>query len=265
MFRRGKRRIALALAVLACLFVASMANAELVERGDLFVKFSGGIAPTTLPRHVKAPISVRVDGTVRTLSGEQPPALRWIAIAINRGGTIDTRGLPVCRRSQIEAVSSTQALAACGPALVGEGRYLAGVSFPEQDTFPLRGKVLAFNTVINGARAILAHVYGPDPFPNSRIFVFHIRKSQGTFGTILTAALPVSLNRNGYLKRIVLNLRRTFIHAGRRRSYLSAACGAPSGIDIGIFPFVRVSMTFSDGRKLSSTLIRTCKVQGARR
>lgn len=246
---------------LTCLFAASLANAELIERGDLFVKFSGGIAPTTLPRHEKAPISVRVDGTVRTLSKEHPPALRWISIAINRGGTIDTRGLPVCRRSQIEARSSAQALAACGPALVGEGRYVAGVAFPEQDVFPLSGKVLAFNTRIDGERAILAHVYGRNPFPNSRIFVFHIRESGGTFGTILTAALPVALNRNGYLKRIVLNLRRTFIRDGRRQSYLSAACGAPSGLDIGIFPFVRVGMTFADGRKLSSTLIRTCKVR----
>lgn len=251
--------------VLACLLTASLADAELVERGDLFVKFSGGIAPTTLPRHQKAPISVRVDGTVRTLSGDEPPALRWISIAINRGGTIDTRGLPVCRRSQIEAASSVQALEACGSALVGEGRYLAGVTFPEQETFPLSGKVLAFNAVVDGRRAIYAHVYGSNPFPNSRIFVFHIHKSHGTYGTILTAALPVSLNRNGYLKRIVLTLRRTFVHRGRRQSYLSAACGAPAALTTGIFPFVRVGMTFSDGRKLSSTLIRTCKVRGARR
>lgn len=247
--------------VLACLSAASLADAELVERGDLFVKFDGGISPTKLPRHANAPISVRVDGTVRTLSGDQPPALRWIAIAINRGGRIDTRGLPVCRRSQIEALSSSQALAACGPALVGEGRYVAGVSFPEQKTFPLRGKVLAFNARIDGRRAIYAHVYGKDPFPNSRIFVFHIRRSGGTYGTILTAALPISLNRNGYLKRIVLELRRQFVYRGRQHSYLSAACAAPSGVNLGVFPFVRVGMTFADGRKLESTLIRTCKVR----
>lgn len=261
MLRGGKKKAAFGLSVLACLLTASLANAELVERGDLFVKFSGGISPTALPRHTNAPISVRVDGTVRTLSGETPPALRWISIAINRGGKIETRGLPVCRRPQIEAASSKQALATCEPALVGKGRYLAGVAFPEQETFPLRGRVLAFNTVIDGERAILAHVYGANPFPNSRTFVFHIRKSGGTYGTILTAALPVSLNRNGYLRRIVLNLRRTFIYRGRPHSYLSAACAAPSGFTVGVFPFVRVGMTFADGRKLASTLTRTCTVR----
>lgn len=251
----------LALLAVAVLFAASLADAELVERGNLFVKFAGGIAPTTLPRHDNAPIGVRVDGTVRTLSGERPPALRWISIGINRGGRIETRGLPTCRRSQIEAVSSVKAMEACGPALVGTGRYVAGVAFPEQAAFPLQGRVLAFNAVVDGERAILAHVYGRKPFPNSRVFVFHIRKSSGTFATVLTAALPISLNRNGYLKRIVLNLRRDFVYHGRRRSYLSAACGAPAGTNLGVFPFVRVGMTFADGRKLASTLIRSCTVR----
>jgi len=261
MRRRRRRIVALGVCTVALVFGASLANAELLERGNLFVKFAGGISPTSLPRHTNAPIGVRVDGTVRTLAGERPPALRWISIGINRGGRIETRGLPTCRRSQIEAVSSAQAIEACGPALVGTGRYVAGVAFPEQDTFPLQGKVLAFNAVVDGERAILAHVFGRKPFPNSRILVFHIRRGRGTFATVLTAALPVALNRNGYLKRIVLNLRRDFVYRGRRRSYLSAACGAPPGTKLGVFPFVRVGMTFADGRKLASTLIRSCTVR----
>lgn len=258
---QGRLKRALALAVLTATFLfASLASAELIERGDLFVKFQGGIDPTALPRDVNAPISVRVDGTVKTLSGERPPALRYIAIAINRGGSIDTKGLPRCQRSQIEAVSSAQALAICGDALVGKGRYVGAVSFPEQTAFPLQGRILAFNAIVDGGRAILAHVYGQDPFPNSRIIVFHIRETRGTYGTVLTAALPVSLNRHGYLKRIVLDLRREFDYRGRTHSYLSAACAAPAGFTAAVFPFVRVSMTFADGRKLASTLIRTCRV-----
>lgn len=251
----------LAALISVLVFGASLARAELVERGDLFVKFSGGIDPTALPRLEHAPITVRVDGTVKTLSGDSPPALRFISIAINRGGRIETKGLPLCRRSQIEASTSARALQACGDALVGKGRYKAGVSFPEQATFPLQGRILAFNARIEGRRAILAHVYGNDPYPNSRIFVFHIHESSGTFGTVLTAALPKALNRNGYLKRIVLNLRRDFVYRGKKHSYLTAACGAAPGTSIGIFPFVRVGMTFADGRKLSSTLIRTCQVR----
>lgn len=261
MGRRARRATAFAILAIALVFGASLANAELIERGNLFVKFAGGIAPTKLPRHANAPITVRVDGTVRTLSGERPPALRFISIAINRGGRLETKGLPTCKRSEIEAASSARALAACGDALVGTGRYVAGVTFPEQTTLPLQGKVLGFNAVIDGQRAILAHIYGSKPFPNSRTFTFKIRKTGGTYGTLLTAALPKYLNENGYLRRIVLNLRRDYVYRGKRRSYLSASCGAPSGATIGVFPFVRVGMAFADGRKLASTLIRTCTVR----
>jgi hypothetical protein len=257
-----KRLAGLAVIAMAMVFGVSLANAELVERGDLFVKFSGGIEPTKLPRHEHAPITVRVDGTVKTLSADHPPALRFISVAINRGGRIETQGLPRCRRSQIEASTSQLAIAVCRDALIGTGRYEAGVSFPEQSTFPLQGQILAFNAIVDGKRAILAHIYGNKPYPNSRVFVFRIHESKGTFGTVLSAALPKALNRNGYLKRIVLNLRRDYIYNGKQHSYLAAACGAPPGFSVGVFPFVRVGMTFADGRKLSSTLIRTCQVRG---
>jgi hypothetical protein len=261
MRRKGKKAMVVVCLALAGLLAAAVANAELVERGDLFVKFEGGISPMALPRHTNAPITVSIDGTIKTLSGERPPPLRFISIAINKGGRIDTTGLPTCRRSQLEPATSKQALEACRPALVGEGHYRAALALPEQANFPLQGRVLAFNAVIEGKRAILAHVYGQDPVPNSRVFVFHIRNGHGTFGTILSASLPAALNRNGYLKKISLDLQRDYFYRGRRHSYLSAACAAPSGLNLAAFPFVRVGMTFADGRKLASTLTRTCRVQ----
>lgn len=256
-----------ATALVACLALVSLATdslaqAELVERGDLFVRFSGGIAPTALPRDRLAPIAVRVKGTVKTLSGSTPPALRWISIEINRGGHIETRGLPVCHRSQVEATSSQGALLACRSALVGEGSYVAGTAFPEQESFPSRGRVVAFNSLSDGHPAILAHVYGAKPVPTTRIFFFRIHHRRGTFGTTLTASLPASINRFGYLKQISLDLFRVFRYRGRVHSYLSAACAAPTGFPGAVFPFARAAMAFEDGRKLASTLTRSCRVAG---
>jgi hypothetical protein len=261
--RKGANKIG-TIALVAVLFAttASLAHAELTARGDLFVRFSGGIAPDALPRDARAPISVRITGTVRTLSGDRPPALRGISIAINQGGRLDARGLPICRQSRIEPSSTEEALARCGPALVGGGSYDADVAFPEQSAFPTQGRILAFNAVVDGERAILAHVYGREPVPITRIIVFRIRESAGTFGTILTGALPATLNRWGYLKRISLSLHRNFTYRGQPRSYLSAACDAPAGFPGAVFPFARASMKFADGRRLSSVLTRSCKVRG---
>ncbi len=252
------------LAATVALFVAiaSLAQAELTARGDLFVKFSGGIAPTALPRETRAPIAVEIVGTVRTLSGERPPALRKISIAINQGGRLDTQGLPICRRRQIEPSSTQAALARCGPALIGSGNYAADVAFPEQSAFPSNGRILAFNAVVGGKRAILAHVYDPEPLPITRVIVFHIHESSGTYGTILTGSLPAAQNRWGYLKRISLKLHREFVYNGQRRSYLSAACDAPPGFSGATFPFAQAAMSFADGRTLSSILTRSCRVRG---
>ena len=256
------RRAPLLLAALALLLAAAApARAELVERGDLFVSFKGGLSPTALPRDSLAPISVSVDGTVKTLSGERPPALRRIAIELNRGGVIDTRGLPTCGVADLVSTSSEQALANCGDALVGDGSYLANTAFPEQLAFPSAGHILAFNATVDGRAAILAHIYGIEPVAMTRIITFHIRQARGAYGTVLTGALPLTLNRYGYVKHIELSLHRRFVHRGERRSYLSAACPAPAGFPGAVFPFARAAMTFEDGRTLSSTLTRSCQVR----
>ena len=242
--------------------IVPLAQAELIERGDLFVNFKGGIAPNALPRTTPAPISVSVAGTVKTLSGERPPALRQIKIELNRGGRLDSSGLPRCRYGQLVAATPVQAMAACGDALVGEGLYRAQTAFPEQETFPSEGHILAFNAVYGGSSAILAHIYGHAPVPISRIVVFHIRHSPGAFGTVLTGNLPDAVNHYGYVVGIGLRLFRRFEVHGQPRSYLSAACAAPAGFPSAVFPFARASMSFADGRTLSSTLTRSCRVSG---
>lgn len=240
--------------------IASPAQAELVERGDLFVQFKGGIEPNALPRTRLAPIAVSVAGTVKTLSGQRPPALRTIRIELNRGGELDPHGLPVCYYDDLRAVSPRRALDACGEAFVGYGAYHARVAFPEQNTFPLSGRIRAFNGIHKGHSVILAHIYGGDPLPITRVVVFHIHRTPGTFGTVITGEFSTGINRYGYVASLYLRLFRNFVVEGQQRSYLSATCGAPAGFPGAVFPFARATMTFDDGRRLSSTLTRSCQV-----
>lgn len=248
--------------VAIALLIASIARAELTERGGLFVRFKGGINPAALPRTQRAPITVSVAGRVKTLSGERPPALREIEIELNRGGELNSNGLPVCRYGQLVAVGPSKAMEECGDALVGDGAYIGQTAFPEQATFPSRGHILAFNGVYRGREVIFAHVYGNDPVPITRIIVFYIHRSGGTYGTVIKGSLPDAVNHYGYVEEIALRLHREYTYRGRQRSYLSAACAAPSGFTIATFPFARASMTFADDRTLASTLTRSCKVSG---
>jgi hypothetical protein len=251
-----------ALLALALTAVASSARAELVSRGDLFVRFDGDIAPHVLPRDNAVPISVRVEGTIRVPAGsDPPPALRKISIALNSGGHLSAQGLPVCAKSRIASADPSSALAHCGPALVGGGTFTARTAVVGQPAETVPGEILLFNTRYHGHMAILGLVFQRKPLPVNRLVVFHIRHAGGTFGTVITGYLPAALNRNGYLKTISLNLQRTYSFHGRRHAYLSASCSTPKGISVATFPFARTSMGFADGRVLSATLTRSCRVR----
>jgi hypothetical protein len=257
------RRLGVALAVTALAAVgAASALGELTQKGNLFIRFDGGISPNALPRKVPAPIAVRVEGTIRAPAGQTPPGLRRIRIALNREGRLSTRGLPVCGRNRIDSATPARALAACGPALVGSGGIVARTSFKDQSsTYLLRGSLLFFNAVVRGRPAIFGHLYQGFPAPITNVIVFDIRRTGGTFGTVIAGTLPLSVNRNGYVKSIFLQLERRYVFRGRPRTYLSARCAALAGFPGAVFPFARASMSFDDGRTLSSVLTRSCKVR----
>jgi len=260
---RGPRTALAALAaILLAWGLASLAYANIVQRGDLFVTFNGGISPTALPRHQDAPIAVSLSGKVRVLPGNQPPSLRQITIELNRAGHLDTTGLPLCRVSQLEATSDAAALAACRPALIGSGGFSAEVSFPEQPVIPTHGTILAFNGREGSHPVILAHIFGTEPLSITRVMVLHLRHTAGGYGTEFSGELPPEHLHYGYVTAINLHIYRIFTYRGATHSYLSAACPAPAGFSVASFPFARGSMTFEDGQTLSSTLTRSCKVRG---
>lgn len=263
MLRRTQARaVAVSLAALfAALALASLAGAELTAKGDLFVRFNGGISPHALPRSTPAPVAVRIEGSIRAARHHEPPALRGIRIELNRGGRLDVVGLPRCRRSQLKSTTPSQALSRCGPALVGAGGFSGMASFPEQPLAPVRGEILLFNARLNGGPAVLGLVYQSHPSAITRIIVFHIHRAPPPYGETIAARVPAAVNRNGYLTSLYLQLHRRYLYRGRLRSYLSASCAAPSGLDLAVFRFAKASMWFADGRTLTSTLIRTCAVR----
>jgi hypothetical protein len=194
---------------------------------------------------------------VRTLSGERPPALRQIRSSLNRSGKLDARGLPICHYSKLIAVGPRRALEACGDAIVGEDEYVGGPAFPEQATFPFQVTFLPSTASTMGAKS-----FSPTPTAPTR---FRSRASSSSTSTPrwhlwhrITGLLPDSVNHYGYVQGLVLRLHRNYTYRGQRRSYLSAACSAPSGFTAAAFPFARASMTFADER----TLPRSCRVSG---
>jgi hypothetical protein len=245
-------------AVLA--FVVGTAGAEVSQEGNLRVSFGGKIAPHALPRQGAAPIAVSLGGDIETTDGQAPPQLRTISLAINRNGHLDYKGLPRCNFHQIQPASTAEAIAACRRSLVGKGTFKAKVNLPEQSPFPSDGKVVAFNGNLHGKPVIYAHIYGTKPLPLSFVLPFVIKPGRGNYALTLVANLPRVAAQWGFVRGISLTLQRSFRYRGKAHSYLSASCPAPKGFPGAVFSFARASFGFEDGRSLTSTLTRSCKV-----
>jgi hypothetical protein len=207
-------------------------------------------------------VTVRLDGSVGTVDGSRPPQLREISVAMNRAGRLSVAGLPTCAASLLQQTSSAAALDLCRSALVGHGRFVAKVDFPNAPLIPAQGKVLAFNSRIAGRPGMLLHLYGTSPVRAAFVLPIEIeRRSHGEFGTVFSTRIPLLASDLGYVTDIELAIGRRYRYAGKRRSFLSASCAAPAGFPGAVYQLARTTFTFAEGTKLTSRLTRDCKVR----
>jgi hypothetical protein len=245
----------------ALLAAAAPAEVGLSVDGKVRVTFNGSISPRKLPDRGTAPVGVQMGGKISTTDRSEPPILDKIVLDINRNGQLQTRGLARCPLRKIRSISSAGAKRACRSALIGRGSVTSRVSLPGQGAFASNGALLAFNGRHQGRPAIFAQVASGAPLPLTYVIVFEVKKSKGTFGTSLVGTLPPIASEYGYISAFNLSLRRTYRFNGRRLSYASAGCPAPKGFTQANFPLARVKYQFADGRKISSVLVRQCRVR----
>jgi hypothetical protein len=258
----SKVRVSMAIAAIVAVGACAVSSqAEIVQKGTVRVKFNGKLTPRALPRDGTRPVKVSIGGRVKTTDGSTPPPLRRIELEINRHGRFEFGGLPTCKLEQIQPSTTQKALKECRKAKVGEGLFFANVGIPGQSPFPSRGKLIAFNGTYHGRPVMFAHVYGREPVPTSYTLPFVIHKTRGQFSTTLSVSLPHVTGKAGFITGIQLNLHRTYSYHGQHRSYLSAGCPAPKGVNVAPFKLARATFVFAR-RKVSSVLTRSCRARG---
>lgn len=246
------------------LMLATLAQAEVTQSHHLRVSISGELTPKALPRSAPAPAAVSLGGDLSTTDGSDLPRLRSLRIEINRGGRLEDKGLPTCPLAEIAVATSERASAACRGAQVGSGTFHANIVLRGQAPYPTTGKLLLFNGKSHGKAVLFGHIYASRPFATSFVITFKIAtRPHGTYGTVLSASLPEALGNWGYVTGIEMKLFRRYSFHGKRRSYINASCPAPKGFGgVPSFPLIRTSFGFDGGRRLNSTLNRSCRARG---
>lgn len=251
------------LAIVAALSLlgATVASGEVGKKANIIINFHGSISPVKLPRKDKAPVGVQMGAKIKTEDGKPPPRLTKIILDINSHGVIDAKGLPTCSLGKLNNSSAAQARRSCGDAEVGSGNVTSRVGLPDQPQFASNGPLLAFNGKYKGKPAILAHVTSKGTLSITYVIIFVVKKTKGAFGTSLVADVPPIASGTGYISAFDLLLKRRYTLRGEKRSYVSASCPLPSGVNIASFSFARSTYAFEDGTKVSSVLRRECKAR----
>lgn len=256
--RRRLATAAVLVAVAGC--GAAVADAELAQDGGVRISFGADFSPRELPRERPAPVTIRLDGSIRSTDGTAPPPVRRLVVELSRSGRLSTRGLPRCSAARLQSTSSARALELCRPARVGGGSFAAVVL--ENGNIPLSGRILVFLGGSQERPRLLLHLYASAPVRATFVLPMRIeRRPRGRFGTVLRASIPRLAGGIGTVTDIRLRVGRSYRLGGERRSLLSASCAAPAGFGGALFSFARARFRFSPEREIGATLVRTCRVR----
>jgi hypothetical protein len=257
--RRRLTALAVAVGLLAC---ASLAQATVVQEGNIRITVLSQVLPYKLPRRGTAPIAVFVSGHLSEPHGGIPSQLQEMTVEVNKHGLLQSKGLPACPLRLLQPASTERALASCQDALIGSGQFWAHIVLPDQGAYPTHGRLLIFNGKQKGKPVIFTHIFTANPFFSSFVIPFSIRKkNNGAYGTKLTASLPQALGDWGYVDRIKLTLKRKYEYRGRKLSYFNAGCPAPEGSKRTVFPLALASFAFADGTDISAKVEKACGVR----
>jgi hypothetical protein len=259
---RRPRTMFIALAAIAALSAASATtilaadNVTTIRAGNLVIKAAGTISPKALPKHKLVPISLHASGSVATADGSHVPPAQTVEFQVDKHFRIESTGLPTCTVAKIKATSPSQAMKACGSALIAKGSASAQVEFPEQAPFGAKGPLLGFNgPTVGGYPEMLYYVYVDVPAPTALVVVAKLSKDSGKYAYKISVAVPEIAGGSGSLTNVEFTIARKWTYKGRQYSYLNAEC--PDG-----HFFNQVEAAFGDGTELSGILADSCQSQG---
>jgi hypothetical protein len=263
MGRRHPRRRDGVVAIAVLVALAALAGAAVAERtqfGNVIVSLDGRVSPLRLPRDRPAPVSVHVSGALETANGATLPRVTRIELGFAGPGTIFSEGLPLCSLRRLLHTTHAGALAACRPALVGQGILHAQVLVEGQPPFGVQAQLLAFNARIHGRQALLLHGYASEP-PTSAVIPFVVRHPGGGSRTVLEGKVPRGLGPWPHYATFSMTFGRRYAYRGEGHSFLNARCPLPPRFSAGFLSVARVAYTFAGGRRVGRDIVRSCRAR----
>lgn len=223
--RGRKRRIGVLAAFLVAGICAS-AYAITIEVGPVWVSATATLKPRELPAHKNVPVFLSTITRVGTHDSSTPPTLQTLLFQLDKNGSIDTKGLPVCTSAKLEGTTPSQARKRCAGALVGKGTGKALVTMPGRAPFRISSPISLFNAPPDQGRpTLIAHAYETVPTPQALLVPITIeRVSKGRYGFQAEVQMPEIAGGFGAATLAEAKIGAIRKRGGREVGYINAHC-----------------------------------------
>ena len=255
--RFASRRGRIGAAVIALLVVGlawgAVAWAVTTQIGNLKVSATAEFQPRAFPEHGALPATFGSIVRIKTVNGEQPPALKTLIFEIDKHGKLNFQGLPICTVAKLEGTTPDEARKRCAGALLGTGVGKARVDLPGKPPFVITSPISIFNAAPQGGKpALIVHAYETVPSPQALLVPFTVEKvNHGRYGYRAEIELPPIAGGDGAAILAEAHFGRTYVRHGHKVGYAEAEC---SGGRLQ----VHGELIFSDGSFLQSLLTSPC-------
>ena len=206
-------------------------------------KFDARFSPQRLSRSKRTPLSPWVSMSFKNSDGTHPPALTEFEIEEDRHLRLNLTGVPACHGLGIQDGIPIQQK--CRESLIGGGRMVVNIQFPEQEPIVTRSKVTAYNegASSSGTRSLLLAAYITVPTPAAIVTTVEVKQNDaGPYGLKLVGSVPKIAGGSGSITYLAWRL-----HKG-----ISSGICADRHLQTGL------KANFVDGTFLAGTVTRDC-------
>jgi hypothetical protein len=254
---RPPLRRAVAVAGVTGLLGCGTAYALTAEIGNTVVSATASLQPRALPAKGNAPVTLSNITRIGNRDHSPLPSLKKIVFQLDKHGTVDTKGLPVCTVAKLANATPSEARKRCAGALVGDGVGKAQVNMPGQPTTTISSPLSFFNGPPKGGKpTLLAHAYETVPAPEALVVPITIERiKHGRYGYRAVVELPEIAGGFGAATLAEANLGRTRTRGGKKVGYLNAHC---AGGRLQVYG----TLSFSNGDFFPATLTSPCHTPG---
>ncbi len=212
------------------------------------------VTPKGLYKKTSSPVTLNVEvktGSNNSTTGAPSPAVHDV-IDFDQNLSLQTKGLPTCKSSQIQNTSTEAAERACGSAKIGSGTAIT--LLPLSSLFTEPTVVTAFNGAPQGGKpVVLLHAYGTSPVQTTIVLTGVVTNyNKEGFGPRLDVTIPPIAGGVGAITDFKVKIQKSWTYKGQKLSFANAKCPASKKLKY------RGAYTYADGTTINASSSQTC-------